>query len=96
MANYNELPQDMQKEIADVAAAHKCSLETAVEYYLMGGKDHADLLCKLRDAGASDVYVRQVSKEYWDRINKVYYRELMRSASLLGRIKNYLKRLFNK
>lgn len=94
MADYDELPRDMQEEIREVASHHKFPISIVTRYYLMGGKEHAELLCNLRDKGADEPAIQLVNDAIWDAKNKEYYHELLKSTSLWARIKRHLSKLF--
>ena len=46
--NFQSLPKDIQEDIKKLASHHTVDIETAKEYYMMGGFEHADYLCTLR------------------------------------------------
>lgn len=71
-----ELPPDMQKEVKEVAARHAVTIEDALEYYMMGGFQHADYLCFLADQGMPKQLIHMVNNQIWEVKNKGIWEEL--------------------
>jgi hypothetical protein len=74
--DFYSLPKDMQEEVKKLAREHTVNIEKAIEYYMMGGYEHADYLCTLGDAGLPDYFIRLQSHIIWEKKNKKLWEEL--------------------
>ncbi|MNC64296.1 hypothetical protein D3C75_1144840 [compost metagenome] len=74
------LPEDMRIEIMELAKSYPYHIEIVKEYYLMGGKEHAELLLQGRmgliasapsiDSETIDRAIKMLSYNIWGNKNK--------------------------
>lgn len=72
------LPEGMRNEIMELAKSHPYPVEVVEQYYLMGGKEHAELLLQARAGLLAkripndqiEVAIRILSNDIYQKNNK--------------------------
>lgn len=71
-----DLPKDMQEDIKKLAREHPITLDEAVDFYLMGGNNHANILCKLKSMKVLGVVIEIENNRLWNDYNKKMFATL--------------------
>jgi hypothetical protein len=66
---YQNLPEDIQREINNLAEQFPLTLEEVTSLYLMGG-GHVDYLCQLKSMNIPDIYIQFENQRLWNEENK--------------------------